>query len=405
MAELIVRVGAQDVALLRRTFGLGGSAPAPWTPPRVVVDAHVPLITDDLAHIARRAGVPFLVDPQTYFVQDRQHAGFAWTRLPYAAAEELSPDDLSTDLAVDHMVVTCIDHQLAAQATSIIAPYLHIERRDSGWIDVQARLWRATRQHLDREGIALDVIAVLALGWRLLHPIQGRAAISPMRRALQDLAPAEVAVAASRVHQGVRPDERLVELLMLVRRLGQQWPVLAWQQGLLGEACVAAGATGYETGIGWRERCDLQAAKSQHRSPPSPDGHPSARPVYVDVLKRSIPKKSLQRLRGRRGVWSRLLCTETDCCPPAGEGLLADARQHSINGRARALAALSQAHAPHWQWNHLANEAASGLTVAGLINAVAQRDPEIAKVDTAALNAIHTVAEHQRTRRRLAVSA
>ena len=43
--------------------------------------------------------------------------------------------------------------------------------------------------------------------------------------------------------------------------------MLAWQQGLLGEACVALGARGYETGLGWREACDLRKAMSSRARP------------------------------------------------------------------------------------------------------------------------------------------
>jgi hypothetical protein len=37
-----------------------------------------------------------------------------------------------------------------------------------------------------------------------------------------------------------------VDLLMLVQELGNSYPVIMWQRGLLGEACVASGAQGYE---------------------------------------------------------------------------------------------------------------------------------------------------------------
>jgi hypothetical protein len=63
----------------------------------------------------------------------------------------------------------------SAAATKIIAPYLHIERPDSGWTEVQVRLWHSTRMVLDARGESLPIIAVVALGWRCLvgRPLAG----------------------------------------------------------------------------------------------------------------------------------------------------------------------------------------------------------------------------------------
>lgn len=63
-----------------------GVAPAPHRPARLVVDAHVPLSAagGDLARAARGAGVPFLIDPETIYLQDSQHAGAPWSQVPFA---------------------------------------------------------------------------------------------------------------------------------------------------------------------------------------------------------------------------------------------------------------------------------------------------------------------------------
>lgn len=404
MAELIIRAGVQDGALMRRALGLDAAPRPPWLPDRIVVDAHVPLATSDIAATARHSGIPFLVDPQTHYLQDDQHAGFAWAKLPYATAPRMAPGALSSRAAVDRLVARCIDHQLSADATMIIAPYVHVDRLDSPWIEVQARLWHASRDYLSSQHISLDVLAVVALGWRMLHPIRGRAAYEPAARALADLGPIEVAVAASKADQGTRVEERLDDLLMLIERLGDRWPVIAWQQGGLGEACVAAGAIGYETGIGWREQCDLQASMTKHRQPPAAGSHPGARPVYVDCLKRSVPRRSLQQLRSHRDVWPRLICTEQRCCPPAGEGMLGDARQHAINSRARSLAALTQARTTLWRWAQIGDDTRNAIAIAKRINDLETPKP-IAKIDTSVLRAVHVVAEDRRHRRPLRATA
>lgn len=402
MPELLIRAGASDAALMRRTFGIGGGAAASRRPCRIVVDAHVPL-SADLATTARRAGVPFLVDPQTYFLQDAQHAGGEWTRLPYAISRPVSLGELESPLVVERLVARCVEHQLTSGATMIIAPYVHLDRTDSPWIAVQRNLWLATRRYLDREHVALDVVAVLAVGWRMLHLIRGRAALAPASRALVELCPTEIAVAATRAHQGAHAQESLHELLLLVEDIGRRWPVIMWQQGLLGEVCVAAGAIGYETGIGWRENCDLQTAMGRYRVPST--GHPGARPVYIEALRRSLPKRTVERLQHERGVWSRMICLDQECCPPAGGGLLADARQHAITSRARTLNALALPQAAHWRWAHVANDSGRSLDLARRINRAIRGWQATPEINLASMEAIHAVASQRQHRRLLRASA
>jgi hypothetical protein len=80
-----------------------------------------------------------------------------------------------------------------------------------------------------------------------------------------------------------------MDLVLMIERLRRNYPVIAWQQGHLGEISVAAGALGYECGIGWREGCDLGTAMNAHRKSPS-SGPRAARPVFVPKLGRSIPQ-------------------------------------------------------------------------------------------------------------------
>lgn len=399
--ELITRAGATDGALVRRVFGLDGSVAAPYRPSRLVVDAEVVARTD-LAMTARVAGVPFLVDPLTHYLQDAQYPDHAWAQLPFATPRAIASADLLPARRREWLAETVIQFQLDHGATKIIAPYLHAERPDSAWIDIQAKLWRSTRTVLDARGESLPVIAVVALGWRCLN---GRAVsqLASMWDALRNLAPEEVALAASRVHEGVKPDGRLVELLALIRQLRSSYPVIAWQQGLLGEACVAAGAKGYECGIGWRERCDLNQAMARHRiNPRIDDGSDGfgARPVYLADIGRSIPKATIKAVHNHQPTWRAILCPDPMCCPPAGAALLGDARRHAIVARAHELSLLETAATPAWAWGRLADKATRGLELATKINAVAPT-----RVDTRVLTAVQLAATarrhsgHRQTRR------
>jgi hypothetical protein len=382
--------------LLQRIYGLDGRQAAAARPARVVVDAHVAASSrgDGVVAAARRAGVPLLIDPQTFYLQGTQHAGDPWALLPFGRPDKLLPADLD-GFAQEDLVARVVEYQVSHSATAIIPPYLHIDRLTSGWIDVQAALWQRTRRYLDREGISLPVTAVLAVGWRVLRPVQGPAALAPVLAALSALAPREVALAASKVDQGVSTHDRVMDLVLMVERLRREYPVIAWQQGHLGEVSVAAGAIGYECGIAWREGCDLGTAANTHRNPPS-SGPRSARPVYVPTLGRSIPKRSLEAIREYRELWMRMICFDAECCSPGGSALLGDARAHAVTQRANRIEQLSGIDRPVWRWQHLAALADEGLDLAKRVNRRAQTVSAISRVNIGALAAISAVSHTRR---------
>jgi hypothetical protein len=383
-AELTTRVGASDELLVRRLYGLvPGIAPAPHRPARLVVDAHVPLSSGGvgMARVARQAGVPFLVDPETVYLQDVQHSGAPWSKVPFARGAACTPADLIGVSVQQALVKSVIDYQITHGATQLIAPYVHIERPTPGWAQVQAGLWRRTAAYVEQAGVHLPVVAVVALGWRCLHPTRGVPALGDVWTALAALDPAEVAVAASKVHLGARPVERMVELLMLVRNLSSTYKVTMWQQGLLGEACVVEGAAGYECGIGWRDKCDMQSHMGQHRRPSS--GH---------------PKRRLELARTKRAIWSRLICPFPDCCSPGGDDLLGDARRHSVIARARGLDQLSATSATRWRWNRLTQRYEEGIDLAARLNALHPSTSAVPGIATSSLYALYEIANARRSR-------
>lgn len=395
MADLVIRAGGGDVALMERVL----AATPGRRPHRVVVDAHAAPRMGRVAAAARGAGIPFLVDPQTHFLQDFQHAADPWAQLPFGAAQPCTPAELLQPGRLDILAAAVVEHQLSCGATGIIAPYVHLERPGDGWADVQVQLWRATGRCLEQHGIKVEVVAVIALGWRLLDRSTWPAALRPLIAALHDdLHPAEVAVAASRVDGGVRPAARLASFVAVIRQLRRQhWPVLAWQQGLLGEAAVAAGAAGYECGIARRERCDLTAHMRTRRWPANPSAGRAARAVYTAALRRSVPKRSLEELvRREPRIAAQLTCLDAACCPAGQVALLSDARAHAMAARRRGLDLVTQASHAAWKWNHLAREATAALDLAAQVNAAAQRGPGINRIEIGALTATLVYADNRR---------
>lgn len=399
MAELLVRIGGQDEALLRRALGSADRPGLRLGPNRVVVDAHVASTTPVIKVVTRRAGIPFLIDPQTFLLQDRQHAAHPWVKLPFAEAAASSARDLLRFERQEQLVASCVDYQIDRGATAVIAPYVHVENAQSPWLDVQFGLWRQTRRYLDQQGVRLPLVAVAAVGWRLLG-LSAQPVMRMFLAALTRLSPDEVALAASKVHLGAHADERLVDMISVLEQLRHSgFLVLAWSQGLLGEACVAAGALGYETGLGWRESCDLSAAMTTHRRPCAADGF-GTRPVYLPVMKRGIPKATLLELQHRhQQLWRRTQCPDPDCCA-VGSDILGDAREHALYSRARDLRLLSQVARSSWQWNRLEQEATAGLALADRINRAMDVTGGAEKINTVALAAVRDVAGARRLHRR-----
>jgi hypothetical protein len=396
VAELLVRASTLDQALLRKAFGLD-SQHTRWAmrPDRIVVDAHVPLQTAQICETARAAGVAYLIDPQTFFFQGEQPAGDRWAGLPYGIPRALTSEEASRPAFVADLTHRVLDYQLRHEATALIPPYAHIDRPGSEWIDVQAAIWEYAREYLDTGSIALPVVAVMALGWRMLHPIRGVEALGPALASLVDLAPHEIALAASKVDQGAHPEERVMDLVLMIERLSSDYQVLLWQHGRLGELGVSAGAHGYETGVGWRERCDLLTSLGGRRRP-RVKGSFSPRPVFVAALGQSLPRRSLEELRQHRDVWTRLICTDVDCCPSGGPAFIENRPAHTVVQRARSLRELDAIDRSVWRWQNLADKSERSLELAARINRLESTGAVSHRVNTDALGAIKAVSDRRR---------
>lgn len=397
-AELSLRVGAQDEVFLRNLFGLTpGIRRAPWLPDRLVVDAHVPLSAPGLAGVARAAGRPYLIDPETYFLQDDQHPSSPWARIPFGISHEVTAFEWADERFRQALVKSVIDYQLDHDATMVIPPYLHLDTPDSPLIEIQADLLRKSAHYLRARDIHVPVLVVVALGWRCLHPTQGVPALAEVWAATAALDPTEIALAASRVHLGKSAPDRIAEFLTLIRSLSATYKVTAWQQGLLGELALVEGAAGYETGVGRREQCDLQSRKTQYRRPGGDAVTPRA--IYLDAVARSVPKRRLEIAARNGRLWRRLVCTDPDCCTPGGTDLLGDARRHTLITRAKRLATLDAMGNTRWQWNDIADRTTAGLNLGEQINRLAPRSPATPGIELSALAAVREVAEARRHRR------
>lgn len=251
MPDLLIRRTGLDGAFVAKTLTpVAARNPAELVVrPRLVVDAVTAARHREFAATARTAGIPMLVDPDTYYLQDVQHPGDRRAELGFAQRTVLTPTELTRSVQRD-IVEAAIEHQIRCGATHLVIPYVHIKSADDGWAEKQIALYRTARAVLDQRRIALPTVAVIDLSWRLLERRTWADGLTPLLTGIDAAGFAEIALAGSNVDGGVHPDDRVAALLSSVRRAGRTAPVLAWNQGLLGESCIAAGAIGYSTGIG-----------------------------------------------------------------------------------------------------------------------------------------------------------
>ena len=403
MPDLVFRPTGLDAGLIERAIApLAHRSPASLViKPRLVLNAVLAARNPAFVHSARRAGVPILVDTQLPYLQDRQHVDDGWAALPFADWRALTPADLSPERQA-HIVEADLRYQIENGATRLLTPYVHVARGGDGWLETQVALYRLTREILNHAGVHLPVTAVLDLGWRALDRATWSTTLNPLLDVIAVAGYEEIALAGSSVDAGARPAQRLADLLATVSRCARTAPVIAWRQGLYGEACVAAGALGYETSLGWGERCDTPAWRRARRNPaPSKDTPRTPRPVYIGKLGRSIPKGTVERLVGHRSIAPDLPCgTAEGCCPNGIAGLLGDSRWHTLYSRVSSLRTLSEVD-PGFRWSHIARRAAEGLDLAERINVVASREGFF-KVSTAALTSqqlcAHSLQGNRRSR-------
>lgn len=336
MPELMIRPSHNDHRVVRSL--LSGSFDGAGPPiGGLVLDA--PLAAREAAyrHHASTAGVALLIDPLTHLAQSAQPAEDSWARLRLAPTRALSPAELQTGSGeMRTLVMRTVDFQIDHGATAVIPPYVMLGNVGDGWLDAQIALLDATAGYLLSSGFTLPIWCVLALSWRLLSRQTWPAVLSPLLCAAGRLEPAYIGLAATKVTDGVRPAERLAALLAVSAHVGRTHAVLGWRQGRVGEAMVADGAAGYETGIGWRETCDLRADMRSRQSAASGGGY---RPRYVASIRRGVDPRVLSR-QSATVMWSGTCCVQTMAVAPTVEKHCSVTRGHTPCGVVPARSAL-----------------------------------------------------------------
>jgi hypothetical protein len=370
MAALTIRPDFNDhlvVAdlLAPRAAGLGTLSPRPID--RLIVDATTAHRRPQFASAAAGAGIPLLVDPMTHLLG--AHPADSFSKLPYGC---ILPSDLETRAGRTRLIEQATRFQVEQGASTVIPPYLHLPSPSSPRVETQLLLLEETAGYMTREGLHLPALPVLAVSrGRFAARRHWSAGLDILLTAAEQLHPAEVMLAFS----GSRATtfEHCIQLMTTIMHVAQHVPVSISRPGMHAQAMIAAGAIGYETGIGWREWCDLPAQLRDHRRPAAAAPVGGARGPYVDVLQRSIHSRAFNTLLTDRPLRGRLICPDSSCCPNGVQDMVSDHRRHTVHSRAHQLRRLEAMPRATWRLRDVVAQAEQAATVAAHVHKFALR--------------------------------
>lgn len=123
MPDLLIAPTGLDCALIAKALTpvSGRRSTELVVHPRLVVDAVTATRHREFADTARVAGIPMLVDPETYDLQDYQHAGDQWASLPFARRAVMTVSDLSANVQRE-ILDAAIEHRIRCGATHLRRP-------------------------------------------------------------------------------------------------------------------------------------------------------------------------------------------------------------------------------------------------------------------------------------------
>jgi hypothetical protein len=390
MSELIVRPSHNDhrlvEALLAPTNGVRQMRP-PIN--RLVLDAQVAAKQPAFARAAEASGTPVLIDPLTFFLQDDVREDDPWRRLPFSRATGLTPGELEDEDLQAGLISGVVQFEIEHGATAIIGPYLLLGD-DPRLLRVALDLISGTRAYMDANQIELPLVPILAvLAARHAGGVTLRDALGMLAdRAIKSGA-SSIALAMSGTGGLDDGPERVHLVLQATQYLVTHGlDVIAWRQGLLGPSAVAVGASGYECGIGTRERCDLVSLQRSRRPGPARQGFAPPAGVFIQPLGRSFARPVARALLEDQKLRARLVCDFEQCCPEGIESMLTNPRPHAVNARSRHLASLDRMPSREWKLNAVAREAENAAVLADLASRILHDGGRRETISSRALGAI-----------------
>lgn len=371
MAELLIRAAMNDHLVV-------GDLLAPATGPRrasrtspidqLVADAHVAEARPTLSDVAEGAGVPYLVDPDTPFLQTGVAADDRWAQLPFAQAGPVAPDAVDTA----RLAAEVVEFELDKGATTIIPPYFYGASPTDPWFILSLRLIDETAAYMRENDVRLPLLPVLCAQLKSFgNHLQWSVGLDRFIDRVKGGGTSSAALCFSPAGSGMDGYGNVRRLFDATRHITDDGlRAIAWRQGIYGPALVAAGLDGYECGIGTGEQANVSRQQSS-RKRRDDGGHSSGggSRIFIETLGRSVPRRVGQILLGDTAMRPKVTCDDEGCCPSVS-ATLDKPREHAVRSRSRLLAGLVGQPATRWRLNHIAREATLAATLATQANRV-----------------------------------
>lgn len=378
--DLLVRVTRQDHLVVEQLLapeGAGLARVAPGPIGALVADAQVAKErAKALMRITGSAAASYVIDPLTPLLQSEQAPNDAWTRLPFAQPGALKPWELNSPRVLDALVEQTVEFEREHGATHLVPPYTYSDKPGDAWGDVNLALLKGTAAYLQRHGIDLPVVPVLALALPGYGPRRAwRDGLDRQLAATRELNTEVVALSFSWNDAPRSNVASLSYLLSATKHAADSYPVIGWRAGLYGLAQCAAGAAGYETGMGSRESLNYRQFAASRRPRQQP-GRPTQQAyTYFSQFGRSVPRKVGQALMANTLLQGSLVCDPlSNCCSDGVQSMFADWRPHAVRERGRELRELAaMPPQPSWRLNQVSNMADRARLLAGSANEVLEQ--------------------------------
>jgi hypothetical protein len=379
-SELIVRPGWEDHTVTAELLAVGGPAVGRRALPvtRLVIDAHHASHRPEYAELARSAGLPFLVDPLTYLWQSRVREDHDWARLPFGQAAAMAASTLEDPFERERLAITTADFQLQQGASAIIPAYPYVQDPADPWFEIALDLVELTSAYLEHQRLDIPLVPLLCFKLGAFSKDPGLAlGVDRFAEVCKKHNVATVALCPSPAGAPTDSIDKVRQVFRVATRAAERMPsVVAWRQGGLGPALVAAGLAGYETGLGTGERMDVASRQRQFK-PKSPNsaGGGGNDFVFVQLLNRSLRRRVASILFEDEALGPKFMCDDASCCPTRSQTLGDHRRQHVVRARHRHLVEIDKLPQKEWRLHKISMEAERASTLAAQANRVLAANP------------------------------
>lgn len=347
---------------------------------RLILDASVAVSQVQLSKDAAAAGIPVLVDPMTYLSQ-YDTSGHSWSDLPFGAAEPWGRSELSTKAARRKMAEQVVEFQLTHGATMIIPPYFYCRDPRDPLFSHSLNAIRETREYLEDSGLSGYSMFPVFCGRvdSFSHPDSWPQGLDWFAQVSREEGAGSVAVQLSPVGDFSDSYAKLFYFFRSVQRMQESGlDTHVWRQGALGQALVAAGATGYETGLQYGNKTNLSSLASNRRvreTEPDRKSGGGGGQVYLSSIGRWISSRQASQVLAHPSTRDALLCDDPiNCCSGGFGDTLTNRREHAVRSHSRGLARIA-AMPPHvaWRMHQVAKDATDGADALMRMNKIWER--------------------------------